>query len=216
MKLIDARKDYYRKLAKNEGFRSRSAYKLLQLNKSYHFLKKGSRVLDIGSYPGGWLQVARSEVGNSGLVIGTDIKQIENLKDVLFLNYSVEDPALQEYLITHIRHIDVVLSDLSPNISGIWEIDHIKQINLSRIAFHVAGRVLQNGGTGIFKLFDGEMLKDFINELSNQFQRIKLSKPVASRQSSSEMYIVCSGYQERNWHSKEINLPANGKLISSN
>jgi len=118
MKLSEARKDYYRKRAKDDGFRSRSAYKLLQLNKSYHFLRKGSRVIDIGSYPGGWLQVAKGEVGEHGLVIGTDLKRVDYLEDVVLLNYSVEDPELQEYLVQHIGRVDVILSDLSPNISG--------------------------------------------------------------------------------------------------
>lgn len=196
MKLSEARKDYYRKRAKNDGFRSRSAYKLLQLNKSYHFLKKGSRVIDFGSYPGGWLQVAKGEVGQDGLVIGTDLKQIDYLEDVELLNYSVEDPELQEYLIGHIRHVDVVLSDLSPNISGIWEIDHITQINLSRVAFSLATKVLKDGGAGIFKVFEGDTLRAFVKELSTQFQRVKISKPDASRQSSSESYLVCSGFKE--------------------
>lgn len=202
MKLRDARKDHYRKLAKSDGFRSRSAYKLLQLNKSYHFLRKGGRVIDFGSYPGGWLQVAKGEVGHDGIVIGTDLKQITDLEGIVFLNYSVEDPALQQYLIKHFRNdIDVVLSDLSPNISGIWEIDHIKQINLSRIAFHMATNLLKNGGTGVFKVFEGETLRDFVSELSTRFRRVKLSKPVASRQSSSEIYLVCLDFQASNFPS---------------
>jgi len=195
MKLSEARKDYYRKRAKDDGFRSRSAYKLLQLNKSYHFLRKGSRVIDIGSYPGGWLQVAKGEVGEHGLVIGTDLKRVDYLEDVVLLNYSVEDPELQEYLVQHVGRVDVILSDLSPNISGIWEIDHITQINLSRVAFGLATKVLVDGGAGIFKVFDGDTLGTFVKELSSQFKRVKISKPSASRQSSSESYLVCSGFQ---------------------
>lgn len=198
MKLTDAKRDFYRKLAKNDGFRSRSAYKLLQLNKSYHFVKYGNRVVDIGSYPGGWLQVAKDLVGKDGLVIGTDVKQIDQLEGVLCLNYSIEDPELMAYLTRHIGRVDVVLSDLSPNISGIWEVDHSTQINLSRMAFNLASVILRENGSAIYKVFDGDTLGAFVKEVSNRFNRVKISKPPASRQSSSESYLVCSGFRELN------------------
>lgn len=198
MKLTDAKNDFYRKLAKNDGFRSRSAYKLLQLNKSYRFLKHGDRVVDFGSYPGGWLQVARDIVGQDGLVIGTDVKQIDHIEGVLCLNYSIEDPELAEYLTKRIGHVDVVLSDLSPNISGMWEIDHFTQISLSRMAFSLSSMVLRKNGSAIYKVFDGDTLTAFIKEVSTRFHRVKISKPAASRQSSSESYLVCFGFREQN------------------
>jgi 23S rRNA (uridine2552-2'-O)-methyltransferase len=198
MKLTDARRDFYRKLAKDDGFRSRSAYKLLQLNKSYHFLKNGDKVVDFGSYPGGWLQVARDRVGHKGLVIGTDLKQIDPLEGVICLNYSIEDPDLQVYLTGRIGRIDVVLSDLSPNISGMWEIDHFTQINLSRMAFNLSSVLLRRNGSAIYKVFDGDTLIEFVKEVSTRFHRVKISKPAASRQSSSESYLVCSGFREQN------------------
>jgi 23S rRNA (uridine2552-2'-O)-methyltransferase len=196
MRVKDAKRDHYRKLAKNEGYRSRSAYKLLQLNRSYHFLKLGAKVIDLGCYPGGWLQVARREVGHHGAVVGIDLKEIDPLEGVVFINKSVQDRSLPSQIIGSIgSKADVLLSDLSPNVSGLWEVDHIRQINLSRAALQVAIRVLKNGGVAIFKVFEGQTLTQYVNEVKYFFSRARLGKPPASRQVSSELYLVCMNFE---------------------
>jgi len=196
MRLADARRDQYRRLAKDQGYRARSAYKLLQINRSYHIIKKGDKVVDLGCAPGGWLQVAVKEVKPSGKVIGIDLKPVKPVVDAIILQGSVEDPDI----LSKIEEIlggkaDVVLSDLAPNVSGVWGIDHARQISLSTIAFRFTQRVLRIGGTSVFKVFDGDMLKEFRSELHRSFDKVFLSKPSASRQESSELYVICLNFK---------------------
>ena len=196
MRLADARRDQYRRLAKDQGYRARSAYKLLQINRSYNVLKKGDKVVDLGCAPGGWLQVAVKEVRPSGKVIGIDLKPVTPVVDAIILQGSIEDPNM----LSRIEEIlgskaDVVLSDLAPNVSGVWDIDHARQISLSTIALQFTQRVLRIGGSSVFKVFEGDMLKEFRSELDRNFGKVFLSKPSASRQESSELYIICLNFK---------------------
>jgi 23S rRNA (uridine2552-2'-O)-methyltransferase len=196
MRLADARRDQYRRLAKDQGYRARSAYKLLQINRSYKVLKKGDKVVDLGCAPGGWLQVAVKEVRPSGKVIGIDLKPVTPVVDAIILQGSIEDPNM----LSKIEEIlgskaDVVLSDLAPNVSGIWDIDHARQISLSTIALQFTRSVLRIGGSSVFKVFEGDMLKEFRSELDRNFGKVFLSKPSASRQESSELYIICLNFK---------------------
>lgn len=198
MRLIDARRDQYRRLAKDQGYRARSAYKLLQLNSSYRILKKGSKVVDLGCAPGGWLQVATKEVGQAGKVVGIDLKPVEPVPGATVLEGSIEDPAMLEKIagILDGGKADVVLSDLAPNVSGMWDVDHARQISLSTIALGFARQILRAGGSAVFKVFEGDMLNEFRAELKKSFGRVFLSKPSASRQESSELYIVCLDFKQ--------------------
>jgi 23S rRNA (uridine2552-2'-O)-methyltransferase len=192
MKLSDAKKDYYRKLAKDKGYRSRSAYKLEQMNDSYHIFRPSDRVVDLGCAPGGWLQITCKEVGSSGKVVGIDLQEVKPIEGATILRHDIGDHRIVERILKVLNSkADVVLSDLAPNISGIWEIDHARQISLARSAFAVAGKVLKKEGVAIFKVFEGELLNEFKIELKNNFDRVLLSKPDASRQKSSEFYLVC-------------------------
>ena len=196
MRLADARRDQYRRLAKDQGYRARSAYKLLQINRSYNILKKGDKVVDLGCAPGGWLQVAVKEVRQSGKVIGIDLKPVTPVVDAIILQGSIEDPDM----LSKIEEIlgskaDVVLSDLAPNVSGVWDIDHARQISLSTNALQFTQRVLRIGGSSVFKVFEGNMLKEFRSELHKSFGKVLLSKPSASRQESSELYIICLNFK---------------------
>jgi 23S rRNA (uridine2552-2'-O)-methyltransferase len=196
MRLADARRDQYRRLAKDQGYRARSAYKLLQINRSYNVLKKGDKVVDLGCAPGGWLQVAVKEVRPSGKVIGIDLKPVTPVVDAIILQGSIED----SNVLSKIEEIlgskaDVILSDLAPNVSGVWDIDHARQISLSTIALQFTQRVLRIGGSSVFKVFEGDMLKEFRSELHRNFGKVLLSKPSASRQESSELYIICLNFK---------------------
>lgn len=196
MRLADARKDHYRKLAKDQGLRARSAYKLQQLNDSYHVLKKGSKVVDLGCAPGGWLQIATRLVGSSGKVVGIDLKPVEPVLGAVILEGSIEDPEMKGKIAETLGgKADVLLSDLAPNVSGVWDIDHARQISLTQTALQFAGTVLRDGGSAIFKVFEGDMLNDLKAELRQNFGKAQLSKPSASRQESSELYVVCLDFR---------------------
>jgi len=196
MKLADATKDYYRRLAKNAGYRSRSAYKLLQLNRSYGIFRPRHAVVDLGSAPGGWLQVAKQQVGVDGLVVGIDTKQVQPLEGVSILRGSVDDAKIIGSVLKLVGgRADIVLSDLSPNVSGIWDLDHSRQISLTRSALAATIKILKRRGTSVFKVFEGELFDGLKEELKNHFQRVFVNKPKASRQRSSEQYVVCFGFE---------------------
>lgn len=196
MRLADARRDQYRRLAKDQGYRARSAYKLLQINRSYHIVKKGDKVVDLGCAPGGWLQVAVKEVRSSGNVIGMDLKPVTPVAGAIILQGSIEDPNMLSKIAEILGcKADVVLSDLAPNVSGVWDIDHARQISLSTTALRFAHHVLRVGGSSVFKVFEGDMLMEFRSELRKSFGKVLLSKPSASRQESSELYIICLDFK---------------------
>ena len=196
MRLADARRDQYRRLAKDQGYRARSAYKLLQMNRSYNIIKKSDKVVDLGCAPGGWLQVAMKEVGSSGKVIGVDLKPVTPVAGATILQGNIEDPNVLSKIAEILGcKADVVLSDMAPNVSGVWDIDHARQISLSTLALDFAQQVLRVGGSSVFKVFEGDMLKEFKSELRKSFGKVLLSKPSASRQESSELYIICLDFK---------------------
>ncbi|MDW3625452.1 MAG: RlmE family RNA methyltransferase [Nitrososphaeraceae archaeon] len=192
MKLADSKKDQFRRLARDQGYRSRSAFKLKQINESYRILNKGHCVVDIGCAPGGWLQVALSEVGYKGKVIGIDIKKIEPLNEAFVIQGNIEDEdIINSILKISNSNVDVVLSDLSPNVSGNWDLDHARQIDLTRSALKLTDKILKKGGKVVLKVFQGDMLNELIVEIKKEFKKVILTKPNASRQVSSEIYLIC-------------------------
>ena len=194
MKLIDARKDYYRKLAHEEGYRSRSAYKLKELNASYRILGPGHFVLDLGCAPGGWIQVASKIVGNKGKVMGIDTSFVEEIPGVYVLKANINDNIIEEIFSFFDKKINAVISDLSPQVTGNWSVDHSIQISLNYDAAKIMEHVLAKKGNAVFKVFDGEYSNEFYEYLKKKFSKIKLTKPKSSRKPSSELYCICLGY----------------------
>jgi 23S rRNA (uridine2552-2'-O)-methyltransferase len=195
MKLIDARKDHYRRLAHDQGYRSRSAFKLTQLNKAYRIIGAGFYVLDLGCAPGGWTQVASKIVGNKGKVMGIDTSYVEDIPDVVFLRESIEDESIVDEIMEYFgRKVNSIICDLSPQVSGNWSVDHAKQISLNYTASKIMEQVLASKGNAVFKVFDGEYTTEFRDYLKKKFAKIKLTKPDASRKASSELYFICLGY----------------------
>jgi 23S rRNA (uridine2552-2'-O)-methyltransferase len=194
MKLIDARKDHYRKLAHEEGYRSRSAYKLKELNASYRIFGAGHSVLDLGCAPGGWTQVASKIVGNKGNVMGIDTSFVEEISGVYLLKASINDDIIEEIFSFFDKKINAVISDLSPQVTGNWSVDHSIQISLNYDAAKIMEQVLAKKGNAIFKVFDGEYSNEFYEYLKKKFSKIKLTKPKSSRKPSSELYCICLGY----------------------
>lgn len=195
MRLSEARSDYYRRKAREEGYKSRAAYKLLEAVKKYRLIKPGDRVLDIGAAPGGWLQVASEAVGESGRVVGIDLDEIRlNLSNVRTLRMDVYDKTtLEKARALMDMPADVMLSDLSPKISGAWDLDHYKQIELVLRSFSLGDDILRKGGNAMLKLFDGERFIEARKEAERRYTTVVVMKPKASRGGSSEMYFVCLG-----------------------
>lgn len=191
------KRDPYHRLAKEKGYRSRAAFKLLQAVNRYRFMKSGDRVLDLGAAPGGWLQGARQTVGASGYVLGVDKKPIAKLK---FGNVSTitldlaQDNAAKEIMAASGEKFDVVLSDLSPNVSGVWELDQARQIELARRALTIAKQVLRTSGNMLVKVFQGSDLKEFEKEFASSFRSYRIVKPQASRSESAELYLLGLGF----------------------
>jgi 23S rRNA (uridine2552-2'-O)-methyltransferase len=198
MKLSDARKDQYRKLAKENMYRSRSVYKLVQINKSHHILKEGMKVVDIGAAPGGWLQIASKIAGTRGTTIGIDLKEIAPIPNVITIVGNIENKDDINKLIQLVNgKADVVLSDLAPNVSGLWEMDQLKQIDLTRNALEFTKTVLKENGCALYKVFQGENTSELINYLKEFFLNVIITKPDASRKQSSEIYVVCKRFKQK-------------------
>jgi len=191
------KKDQFHRLARARGYRSRAAFKLQQIEKRYRPIKRGDLVLDLGAAPGGWLQAAHQIVGNNGYLLGVDKEPIaklpfENLKT---LEADISDgKALSSILSSGPSKYDVVLSDLAPNVSGVWEVDHARQIDLARCALRIACNVLKPSGNFLVKVFQGSEINDFRNEIKTRFRVFRIVKPPASRAESAELYFLALGF----------------------
>lgn len=196
MRLHEARTDLYRRLAKEQGYKSRAAFKLIEANEKYNFIREGDRVVDFGAAPGGWLQVCAELVGPEGIVVGVDLHQVHlKEKNVKALVLDVNDETTERKVSGLIgRKADVVLSDLSPTVSGVWELDHMRQVDLTLRALGLCESLLKRGGPGFFKLFEGEKSQEARSALSSKFRVVRVVKPKASRSESSELYYYCEGF----------------------
>ncbi len=192
----DRKRDYYYKKAKEEKYRSRAAYKLLQTVQKYHFIKEGDVIVDLGSSPGGWIQAARKIIGDAGFVLGVDTRRVEPFaeRNVRTIIGDITDQEIQRQICELLpRKADVLISDLSPNISGVWEVDHARQIDLAQEALNIGFAILKPNGNFFVKVFQGDMLDDFVKKLKEYFQIVKVIKPQASRGKSSEMFALGLG-----------------------
>jgi len=189
----DRKRDYYYKKAKAENYRSRATYKLSQAAVKYHFIRKGDVVVDLGAAPGGWIQAARKIVGKKGFVLGVDLKPIAPFPQeyVRTIVADLTEPETRQQILDFLpRKADVVISDASPNISGVWEVDHARQIDLAAQALKVALSVLRPSGNFFVKVFEGDILADFVKTVEKHFVTVKVLKPKASRAKSSEMFLL--------------------------
>jgi len=203
-----AGKDEYYNRAKQEGYRARSAYKLKQLDEIADLLGEGRTVVDLGAAPGGWLQVAAERVGPDGLVVGVDRQRIDPLDDPDAPLETVRGDITEEATLEAIREtlggsdggesatggpVSVVLSDVAPNVSGEYDLDHARSVHLARQAFAVALDVLQPGGDLAVKVFDGRDLADLQADVAAEFEYVRQVRPDATRDESSELYLVAKG-----------------------
>jgi 23S rRNA (uridine2552-2'-O)-methyltransferase len=192
----DRKREYYYKKAKAENYRSRATYKLVQANEKHQFIKRNDIVVDLGAAPGGWIQAARKLTGKHGFVLGIDLKPIEPFTQeyVRTIVADIADPDIVQQILSFLpRKADVVISDAAPNITGVWEVDHARQIDLAKKALRIAKCVLRPSGNIFVKVFQGDLLDDFIQAVKASFDTVKIVKPQASRAKSSEMYILALG-----------------------
>jgi 23S rRNA (uridine2552-2'-O)-methyltransferase len=199
---IHERKDdhYYNK-AKEEGYRSRASYKLKQIQNKFGIFDNAKKVLDLGSAPGGWLQVASEYVDeNEGIVLGVDLLPIEPiyLGNIVTLVGDVRDPEIQNEILTFFEgKVDVIISDMAPDVIGEWDVDQYRQIHLARIALKLCDKLLRKDGWFVVKIFQGGEHTLFIRETKDMFEYVKNYKPTASRKQSSERYIVANKLKKK-------------------
>ena len=193
------RRDQYYKLAKEKGYRSRAAFKLAQIIKSYGFIRKGDWVIELGAAPGGWTQVVAETIGCEGYVLGVDIQAIDPLEQpqAEFMKLDITSDFTVKLLAERFpEKVDAVISDVSPNVSGAWDLDHSRQMHLARRSFEIAQSTLRSGGNFLVKVFQGGELETFLSEVKKRFRKIRVIRPRATRKSSSEIYILGLGFLE--------------------
>ena len=190
--VIKQHRDQFFKKAKILGYRSRSAFKLIELNKKFNFIKKNSNLLDIGSTPGGWSQVA-SKIITNGKILAVDITPMEKIENVSFLNSDFLDKKTQSKILNMFNtKIDVIISDMAENTTGNKSVDSIRTNNLCSEVINFSLKMLDQKGTLICKLFMGEDFLEVKNLAKNNFEKVDFFKPESSRSESKETYIVCS------------------------
>ncbi|SUZ57609.1 uncharacterized protein METZ01_LOCUS10463 [marine metagenome] len=194
-KAIYKKADTFSKLAKTHGYRSRSAIKLLEIQKKDNFIKPHAKVLDLGSSPGGWSQVCKEIVGKKGLIFGVDKKIMQPLKSVYFINKGLEKLCVSDFevLNENILPFDVVLSDIAPNISGIRDRDNALMDAILIEIRQCIDNFLKVEGTALCKVFHGENFDKLMIYMKTNFQKVKIRKPDSSRANSKETYILGVG-----------------------
>jgi 23S rRNA (uridine2552-2'-O)-methyltransferase len=184
------RRDYFYKKAKDEGYRSRAAFKLKQINEKFKIITKGDAVVDLGAAPGGWLQVAKELSG--GKVVGVDILPIEKMEGVETIKGDIRLDATVEKIRDKIKKegADAVICDAAPNLTGNWSYDHARSIDLAISALECARKILKPGGKFAVKVFQGDLFPDFLDKVRQSFVKVKAFSPAASRAQSAEIYVI--------------------------
>jgi 23S rRNA (uridine2552-2'-O)-methyltransferase len=195
--LKEHRDDPYVQQAQREGYRSRACYKLLEIQERDKLIRPGMTVLDLGSAPGGWSQVAAQLVGHSGRVIASDILPMDALAGVEFIEGDFTSEAVFGQILGAIGDtpVDLVMSDMSPNMSGLSAVDQPRSIYLVELALDMARQVLAPGGMFVSKIFQGEGFDELFRDARNSFGKVLTRKPKASRPRSREVYLVATGFR---------------------
>src|SRR5688572_20590400 len=189
--------DPYVKQAQLDGYRSRSAYKLIELNEKDRLIKPGMRIMDLGSAPGGWSQVAGRLVGKKGRVLATDILPMDPIANVDFIQGDFTDEAVVAQLMGWLQggRFDLIVSDIAPNITGIDSADQAGSMHFLELALDTVRQTLKPGANFVAKMFQGSGSDDYVKELRTSFEKVLIRKPAASRAESREVYIVAKGFK---------------------
>jgi 23S rRNA (uridine2552-2'-O)-methyltransferase len=193
----ERKKDHYYRKAKTEEYRSRAAYKLEQMDSKFSLMKTGDVVIDLGANPGGWSQIALDKVGESGTVIAIDIKPVKAIKGVeIYRGDALAEKTKGDIkVLLDGKQASVILSDMSPNISGTYSLDHARSIELAEMSLVYTDEFLKKGGHLVVKVFDGDLTKELFLRIKKSFQVAKRHAPKASRKSSSEIYLIGKGFR---------------------
>lgn len=188
------KKDYYYRLAKKEKYRSRAAYKLLQLNEKFSVIRNGDVVVDLGCAPGGWSQLALELVGAKGKVVGVDLKNIKPIENLIFVKGDLTKDETFQKILDVVGNVDVIISDMSPRISGHKSYDQARSLELCENALNLGEKLLKPKGNLVVKMFQGELLDEFLVKVKERFRYVKLHHSKASISKSSEVYVVAKGF----------------------
>jgi 23S rRNA (uridine2552-2'-O)-methyltransferase len=189
--------DPFVKQAQKDGYRSRSAYKLIELNEKDRLIRPGMRVMDLGAAPGGWSQVAGRLVGSKGRVLATDILPMDGLTNVDFIQGDFTDEAVVQKILDWLggEKFDLIISDIAPNLSGIDSADQARSIYFLELALDTVCKTLTQGATFAAKMFQGSGSDQYLKELRTHFSKVSIRKPAASRKESREVYLVAKGFK---------------------
>lgn len=189
--------DPYVKRAQKDGYRSRASYKLIELNDKDKLIRPGMLVMDLGSAPGGWSQVAGKIVGDHGRVIASDILPMDPLDNVDFIQGDFTDEGVFQQILAKLngRQLDLIISDIAPNISGVAAADQAASMYLVELTLDMVRQVLKPGGNYAVKVFQGEGSDEFLRDVRSSFEKVMIRKPEASRPRSREVYLVAKGFK---------------------
>ena len=190
-------KDKYVKRARQEGARSRAIYKLEEIDRRDHLLQPGMTVVDLGAAPGGWSQYVKSRVGDSGRVLALDILPMEPIVGVEFIEGDFTEPPVLDLLLQRLqgKPVDLVISDMAPNMSGVASVDQARSMNLAELALEFSDKSLKPGGSLLIKTFQGAGFNEFYAQLRRRFEKLATRKPSASRAESKEIYLLGRGFR---------------------
>ena len=189
--------DPYVKKAQKDGYRSRASYKLLEIQEKYRLIRPGMSVIDLGAAPGGWSQVTSRLIGGQGRLIASDILEMDSIPDVTFIQGDFTQDAVLAQILEAVgnSHVDLVISDMAPNMSGTPEVDMPKAMFLCELALDLAARVLKPGGDFVIKIFQGEGFDVYLKDARKKFDKVVMLKPDSSRGRSREQYMLGRGYK---------------------
>ncbi|EPM71072.1 23S rRNA methyltransferase J [Pseudomonas syringae pv. theae ICMP 3923] len=189
--------DKYVKMAQKDGYRSRASYKLLEIQEKDKIIRPGMTVIDLGAAPGGWSQVTSRLIGGQGRLIASDILEMDSIPDVTFIQGDFTEDAILEQLLEAVGNtqVDLVISDMAPNMSGLSAVDMPRAMFLCELALDLAGRVLRPGGDFLIKVFQGEGFDIYHKDIRKLFDKVQMRKPSSSRDRSREQYLLARGFR---------------------
>ncbi|MBK4987360.1 MULTISPECIES: 23S rRNA (uridine(2552)-2'-O)-methyltransferase RlmE [Pseudomonas] len=189
--------DPFVKQAQKDGYRSRASYKLLEIQEKDRLIRPGMSVIDLGAAPGGWSQVTSRLIGGQGRLIASDILEMDSIPDVTFIHGDFTDDEVLQRILEAVgdSHVDLVISDMAPNMSGTPEVDMPRAMFLCELALDLATRVLKPGGDFLIKIFQGEGFDVYLKDVRSKFDKVQMRKPSSSRDRSREQYLLGKGFK---------------------